>query len=394
MYEPLWDELYERLKSRGIAINSIWIADVAQQGASGVLNEAKLGNDREYFSVFSNDLYLHATASWMDHPRDLFLMVNHFRAHMKRPIIGIGHSMGGNNLINLSLMHPRLFTSLILLDPVIQRVPSLNGNFTPAKMSTKRRDRWPNRAAAEASFKRSKFYQTWDPRVLDLWIKHGLRDLPTPLYPGAAPASSSPPILSPDPSLATIQPKPSTDIEVTLTTTKHQEVLTFLRPNFTTLANNNIPNPLTHPDLDVLSLPPTPFYRPEPQATFLRLPHVRPSVFYIFGETSNLSAPHLKADKLAQTGIGVGGSGGVKKGRVESVTFKGVGHLIPMEVVGETAEACAGWVGKEVWRWRGMESEERREWKRVERGEKSRLSREYVEKISGDWMDGTKKAKL
>jgi len=47
MYEPLWDELYERLRAKGIAINSIFIADVAHQNASGILNERKLGNDRE-----------------------------------------------------------------------------------------------------------------------------------------------------------------------------------------------------------------------------------------------------------------------------------------------------------------------------------------------------------
>ncbi len=51
MYEPLWDELYERLKAKGIRIRSIWIADVAHQGASGVLNERKLGNDRMYYPL-------------------------------------------------------------------------------------------------------------------------------------------------------------------------------------------------------------------------------------------------------------------------------------------------------------------------------------------------------
>jgi hypothetical protein len=31
----------------------------------------------------------------MDHPRDLFLMINHFRDQMPRPIVGLGHSFGG-----------------------------------------------------------------------------------------------------------------------------------------------------------------------------------------------------------------------------------------------------------------------------------------------------------
>ena len=34
--------------------------------------------------------------SWMDHARDLLLMINHFREQMPRPLVGIGHSFGGN----------------------------------------------------------------------------------------------------------------------------------------------------------------------------------------------------------------------------------------------------------------------------------------------------------
>ncbi|KAH8736089.1 hypothetical protein BGZ61DRAFT_472454 [Ilyonectria robusta] len=32
-------------------------------------------------------------------------------------------------------------------------------------------------------FKKSKLYQSWDPRVLDAWVRYGLRELPTDLYP-------------------------------------------------------------------------------------------------------------------------------------------------------------------------------------------------------------------
>lgn len=36
-----------RLSTQGIRIRSIWIADTANQSASGMLNEEYLGNDRE-----------------------------------------------------------------------------------------------------------------------------------------------------------------------------------------------------------------------------------------------------------------------------------------------------------------------------------------------------------
>src|SRR5436309_9378680 len=37
-------------------------------------------------------------ASWFDHPRDLLHMINLFRTQMPRPLVGIGHSMGGCQL--------------------------------------------------------------------------------------------------------------------------------------------------------------------------------------------------------------------------------------------------------------------------------------------------------
>jgi pimeloyl-ACP methyl ester carboxylesterase len=324
-------------------------------------------------------------------------MINHFRRQITQPIIGVGHSMGGCHLVRLSLMHPRLFTTLILMDPVIQRLPSKQGNYGPAKASTVRRDIWPNRKAAEASFKRSKFYQTWDSRVLDLWIKYGLRDLPTLLHPKPTAASNTLPPINADPSSATVSPDKETETEVTLTTTKHQEVFTFMRPNFPSPTNSNPeehPNPATHPDVDVKAGPNAPFYRPEPLATFQQLPYLRPSVLYIFGDQSFLSAPLLKADKMAQTGVGPGGSGGAKKGRVQEVTFKGIGHLIPMEVVGKTADACQDWLTLELANWKSRQAETAIEWAKVPKDEKARMGEGFLTVMKSDWMGLPEKSKL
>lgn len=54
LYEPLWEEIYERSKTFDFRIRSLWMADVSHQGMSGVINEHNLGNDREY-SHFSLD---------------------------------------------------------------------------------------------------------------------------------------------------------------------------------------------------------------------------------------------------------------------------------------------------------------------------------------------------
>lgn len=49
LYEPLWDDLLRASQaSKQFRIRSIWMADVAWQGESGVLNEDKLGDDRKH----------------------------------------------------------------------------------------------------------------------------------------------------------------------------------------------------------------------------------------------------------------------------------------------------------------------------------------------------------
>jgi hypothetical protein len=48
LYEPLWIDLHARSKANGFRIRGIWIADVAQQGASLGLNEHLIGFDREW----------------------------------------------------------------------------------------------------------------------------------------------------------------------------------------------------------------------------------------------------------------------------------------------------------------------------------------------------------
>ena len=312
-------------------------------------------------------------------------MINHFRRHMRRPLVGIGHSMGGNNIVNLSIVHPRLFASVILVDPVIQRYMTTTGDA--AKASTVRRDMWPSRQAAADTMQASKFYRTWDPRVFDRWTQHGLRDLPTYHHPDTMLKPSA--IVSADPT-SVLQPSPPSAPPVTLTTTKDQEVLTFFRANLPTVHHpdpGRRPNPLTHPDVDPDASPSSPFYNPTATSTFHKLPFLRPSTLYIFGDPSlsPLSSPLTRADKLANTGTGVGGSGGVRQGRVAYTVFDGVGHLIPMQAVEKTAEACASWIAPEIERWRRIEDAERAEWSQVAPREKALLKDEYKRAMLGEF---------
>ena len=114
-----------------------------------------------------------------------------------------------------------------------------------------------------------------------------------------------------------------------------------------------------------------------------QLPHVRPSVLYVFGGTSNLSSADLRAEKMRTTGVGTGGSGGATKGRVKDVILEGVGHLIPMEAPIQTAENAAKWIGKEMQTWR-QEAEKYAGWMRMGVAERQIISEEWKNMLGGD----------
>jgi pimeloyl-ACP methyl ester carboxylesterase len=286
-------------------------------------------------------------------------MVNQFRSQMPAPIVGIGHSLGANILCNLSLIHPRLLSTIIFLDPVIQQHASAPVGPSPAQASTFRRDLWPTRDEAEAAFRKQKFYQSWDPRVLDIWCKYGVRETPTVLYPDE-------------------------NKSVTLTTTKHQECFTFLRPSWDAMSEDGsiIVHPELVPDMSPKSLNKFPFYRAEPPNTFERLGELRPSAFYIFGSESPMSTPDAQKAKLELTGIGLGGSGGAKEGRVKAAVLNGIGHLVAMEASERCAKAAAGWLGQEVKR---FEAERKcyTKWAKQNLITKTTLSEEWKSRIGG-----------
>lgn len=286
-------------------------------------------------------------------------MVNHFRADMPRPIVGIGHSLGANMLVNLSFMHARLLSTLVLLDPVIAVHASAPSGPSPAQASTYRRDLWSSRAEAEASFREQKFFQSWDKRVFDRWLKYGIRDTPTSLYPHERGA-------------------------VTLTTTKHQECFTFMRPSFDAMSEDGltIKDRTLVPDLNPQSINRYPFYRPEPPNTFAKLDELRPSALYVFGEMSPMSSPEARNRKMEITGMGLGGSGGAKQGRVKEVVLKNVGHLVVMEASGQCADAAAVWLGCEMERF-NEEQSKYLQWTKKSMASKTTMSERWKKHIGG-----------
>ncbi|KAI4234723.1 MAG: hypothetical protein LQ349_003613 [Xanthoria aureola] len=198
-----------------------------------------------------------------------------------------------------------------------------------ALASSFRQDLWPSRRAAEEALSKNKLFRSFHPKVLENYVRHGLRELPTQVYPDL-PAD-----------YIAGAPRP-----VTLTTSKHQEVWTFIRSNFlsrgpvvddglrSTEQQDRVINPNADPETEV----PLRFYRPECTITFKNLPYVRPTTYYIFGAKSPFSPPEARKEKQDQTGTGVGGSGGVQAGKVQSHVFENGNHFLPFVNVEALAE--------------------------------------------------------
>ncbi|PLB35154.1 alpha/beta hydrolase [Aspergillus candidus] len=330
LYEPLWEAMLARSEKDGYRIRAIWIVDSAHQGASGVLNERIIGND----------------PSWFDHSRDLLHMINHFRDDMPRPIIGVGHSTGATQLIFLSLIHARLFASLVMIEPYfIGKERHTQGLGTLAS-AIQRKDTWPSRSAADKHFRKA--FRVWDPAVLDRWTQYGLRDLPTALHPEINSERHNPP--------------------VTLTTTKHQEAFFYTRSNFNQhrelgavyageASNDPRPphDPLLVPDMVGPLHPGQKFYRPEPVLAFTMLPHLRPEVLVLSAARSALFRSGIHDAAVKMIGTRFAGSGGLEYGHVRHDVVQKAGHTLPMEKVAETAALVGPWVGGKLRKWSGDE---------------------------------------
>lgn len=280
---------------------------------------------------------------------------------MPRPLVGVGHSFGANCLIRVAITNPRLFVSLVLIDPTVASLRSfpVTSATTYAALSVRRRDRWPSRKEAAAAFRKNAFYERWDPRALKKWVEYGLRKTRT---------------------------GDGGDAEVELATPKHQEVFTFARPSWPAFDKTGrfIVDPEQAPDLDPgskLHLQSYPFHRVEPDSTMGLVPKLRPSALYIFGNHSEVSSKESQDEKLALTGVGVGGSGGAATGRVKGVVEQNSGHLVPMEAPLFCAKESVRWLKERLDDWWRTEKEYEA-WTRLSEKEKSQVSEEFKDRLA------------
>ncbi|CAE6478454.1 hypothetical protein ACGC1H_006298 [Rhizoctonia solani] len=187
-HKEIWETtLRYLLSTQGHAhIDEIWALDAANHGDSALLNKDNLGE------IFE----------WSDHARDILNFLANYlpdkvgpqverslsqvpeqttrqrleHGFTNRTLVAIGHSFGGCTLARATIESPKLFSSIMLVDPVIYpsyaiRAPGIN-SLTMGALA--RRDHWPDRESAQAGFLSSPFFRAWHPDVLADYINHGI----------------------------------------------------------------------------------------------------------------------------------------------------------------------------------------------------------------------------
>ena len=314
-YEPFFDELL----NFGLRIRAVWAMDVAHHGASYLLNESVIGDEPH----------------WFDSSRDLMQVINFFQEQMPPPLVAMGQSWGAVTIAGSSLMHPRLFAGIVLLEPTFATSPVIRAKDRADKgidrshravAMVKRQDVWPSLDSARERLRASPYYGAFDPRVFERVMKNDFR-----------------------PASAATCAKFGSPNAVTLVTPKSMEVATMMRPDPPLDGHPEEPDLQSRPDeIDTTII--KGFYRGEVVKMYGDLPLILPSTLLVWAGKS-LAKTEYAREMTNRIGTGYGGNGGVATGHVKSIDISDIGHPLPLEKPGVVAEAVSEWLKHELVGW-------------------------------------------
>ncbi|KAI0037033.1 Alpha/beta hydrolase fold-1 [Vararia minispora EC-137] len=180
-WEPVLEDLFgligavKSVGGRTAKIREAWAIGCPNHGDGGIWNEETLA---EGYTPFD----------WSEFGRSIHLVLAGLGKGVgvdfsQRKLVGVGHSMGAIAIVLATTWHPFVrWHSAILVEPMFvwpgcyERV-----NRILVESAPKRRDIWPDKETAHKQFLQR--FKSWDPRVIELYVRYGLRDLPSKLYP-------------------------------------------------------------------------------------------------------------------------------------------------------------------------------------------------------------------
>ncbi|KAH7930373.1 hypothetical protein BV22DRAFT_1109402 [Leucogyrophana mollusca] len=181
-WQPTVEHLFERIlaqsqPARRLKVKCAWAIECPNHGESAQLNEEALQHP-PFYRNFGCEKYAHAVHRFLMAGAEHEAGVD-FR-HQR--LVGIGHSLGGVAMTILQNIQPRFhFSSVILVEPMLS--PQGPEAVYPLRLGLvkgayERRDVWDTKEDAYRYLKSRRRTERWDPRVLELYIKYGLRSHP------------------------------------------------------------------------------------------------------------------------------------------------------------------------------------------------------------------------
>lgn len=146
------------------------------------------GMDVTAIEQFGHDPRYPVTSNWPHLVQQLIDFTADQVRRMGGPMFLVGHSLGGYLSLMAAAQAPELARGVLLLDaPVVggwraralgvAKHTQLVGSVSPGAVSRKRRNQWPDAAAALAHFQGKRAFAKWDPQVLTDYIAHGTHDV-------------------------------------------------------------------------------------------------------------------------------------------------------------------------------------------------------------------------
>ncbi|KII93753.1 hypothetical protein PLICRDRAFT_403847 [Plicaturopsis crispa FD-325 SS-3] len=184
MHKESWDvsiqRLFDMFDNNAVKIREVISIESPNHGESAEVNESAI---REHFGdQWPTKQHARAAHAFLTADASQGARID----FSTRKIVGIGHSIGAAALFLMRDLEPRVqFEQIIAIEAGIS-VKGLPDTNISSRMLTAwtwlRRDTWSSRKAARKDLAESPVYSSWDPRILDLYVRYGLRRHPAAKY--------------------------------------------------------------------------------------------------------------------------------------------------------------------------------------------------------------------
>ncbi len=144
------------------------------------------------YDIWAPDLPGHGESRWNGRIEAWADLANYYIALLEKnppgkPLIAMGHSIGGIVIMLMAIQRPDWFKKIILLDPVllpkrivtlfrVLKLLSLTHIIPLAKAANHRKNHFQDREIAHKHYSTKKIFSRWEPRFLDAYVETCLHE--------------------------------------------------------------------------------------------------------------------------------------------------------------------------------------------------------------------------